>query len=88
MVGIQCAVYHIRVRIYAPSTHVGSLLARVRNELNSGAASYADVARSQFGPRFATFTRLAILSTFMALLPYYIIALTYALQTAFRHVMW
>ncbi|KAL1520143.1 hypothetical protein AB1Y20_023615 [Prymnesium parvum] len=55
------------------SVYSGVLLSAVKNEMYPAATSYLHVAQEVGGPGFALFTRVAILATWAALLPYYLI---------------
>jgi amino acid permease len=65
------------------SNYSGILLARVRNRYYPHASSYSDFAREIIGPRFAKFTRVAILINWASILPYYLMAAASSLISAF-----
>ncbi len=95
VLGLSCAVF-----FGLTATYSGVLLTRVKNiqypeiaacreasgvRVAAEATSFADVALTLFGPRFAQFTRGCILSTWALLLPYYLITAVESLQLAFPH---
>jgi amino acid permease len=65
------------------SNYSGILLARVRNRYYPHASSYSDLAREIVGPKFAKFTRVAILINWASILPYYLMAAASSLISAF-----
>ena len=64
----------------------GRLLSVVKNHLYPEVTSYMDAANATFGPRFATFTRAAIMSSWGMIMPYYLIGCAAALDGAFPSV--
>ena len=56
------------------STYSAVLLARVKNDFYPHAESYGDLADETGGRAFGSFTRIAVLLTWSALLPYYMLA--------------
>ena len=74
VLGLACAVGFGAVSLYS-----GLLLARVACDLAPGAESFADAAAATVGPRFAAFTRGAILLTWALQLPYFLTGCAHAL---------
>ncbi len=66
------------------STYAGMLLARVRNDYYPRCSSYADMAYAIAGPRFGLFTRCMIISGWIMLLPYFLIATADSLRVIFH----
>ena len=62
------------------SSYAGILLARTKNNFFPDADGYADLAHATVGKGFGLFTRIAIVSNWVALLPYYLIATGSAIQ--------
>jgi len=58
------------------ATYSGILLSNVRNDFFPSATSYAEVAALTGGAAFGTFTKMAILVNWGALLPYFLISLS------------
>lgn len=72
----------------AAATYAGLLLSRVRNNFHPGASSFADLAMATVGPRFAYFTRCAIVSSWFLIMPYFLVAAADALQLIWPHSSW
>lgn len=67
----------------ACAVYTGLLLSFVRNSWYPTANSYKDLANLTYGPRFAKFTEWGVLVYWAALMPYYLMAATNSLDTAF-----
>lgn len=65
------------------SSYSGSLLARVKNDFFEHAEGYADLAHATVGPRFGLFTRILIVTNWLLLLPYFMIATGASLEGLF-----
>jgi amino acid permease len=68
------------------AAYAGLLLRRVKGFLCPTAVSYTDVAIELVGPKFGSFTRACVLTTWALLLPYYLLTCSLALQTAFAEL--
>ena len=62
------------------STYAGVLLSRTRTDFHPTAGSYADLAYLTGGPSFGRFTRCMVISGWILVLPYYLVAVADSLQ--------
>ena len=65
------------------AAYAALLLSRLKNELYTHTESYADLAVLTCGPSFGAFTRIGVLLTWAAILPFFLLSCAESLETLF-----